>query len=207
MIAVGAYTHARPDGRVFYVGKGTEKRAFNLRRQNKHHTNIVRKYGIENIIVGWVECEDHEEAFELEKHLIATCREIGIKLCNRTDGGDGTRNPCAETRAKIGAAHKGKVMSSATREKIGLAALGRNKGRHISDETRAKIRSANIGKKLSDETRAKMRASAKGKNAGKVRSAETRAKLRSAHLGMKASDKTRAKMSASAKSAWKRRRS
>lgn len=26
----GTYTHARPDGRVFYVGKGTEKRAFSL---------------------------------------------------------------------------------------------------------------------------------------------------------------------------------
>jgi hypothetical protein len=78
----GTYTHARPDGRVFYVGKGTEKRAFSLtpdkRRCNKHHANIVKKYGAENIIVGWVACESEKQALGLEMHLKYTEKNSGL---------------------------------------------------------------------------------------------------------------------------------
>jgi acyl-CoA synthetase (NDP forming) len=57
----------------------------------------------------------------------------------------------AETRAKIGKAHKGKVISDETRAKISLG----NKGKVKSDEHKAKISAANTGKKWSDNIRAK----------------------------------------------------
>lgn len=61
-----------------------------------------------------------------------------------------------EARAKIGAAHRGKVLSSETRAKIGAA----RRGHPVSAETRAKIGAANSialkGKKLSAELRARL---------------------------------------------------
>jgi predicted GIY-YIG superfamily endonuclease len=196
MANVGAYTHAHPDGSVFYVGKGTEKRARLLKGRNQHHANIVRKYGVENIIVGWVECESEEQAFGLEKHLIATCKEIGIKLCNQTDGGEGMSNPSEETRAKLSDARKGKIVGVETRAKISVA----SKGKIISAETRIKMSDARKGKILGAETRAKLSAASKGRK-HPPRSDECRAKLSAAskgkqyHLGHKHSQESIAKMS------------
>lgn len=41
-----AYVHARPDGTVFYVGKGTRQRAFEMSagRRSKHHQRIVTNH-------------------------------------------------------------------------------------------------------------------------------------------------------------------
>lgn len=55
-----------------------------------------------------------------------------------------------ETKAKIGAARKGRKMSDETKAKISAA----NKGNVCSDLTKAKISRANKGKKRSDEFRA-----------------------------------------------------
>mgnify|MGYP001575521473 CR=1 FL=1 len=59
-----------------------------------------------------------------------------------------------ETRAKIGAASKGKTLSFEHRARIGAA----QKGKTLSPEHRAKIRLARIGKTHSPETRANMSA-------------------------------------------------
>jgi hypothetical protein len=85
-----AYTHARPDGRVFYVGKGCGDRAYSfLENRNKHYLNTVRKYGTHGILVGKIPCSSEESALELEKGLIKCFRRMGVALVNQTDGGDG----------------------------------------------------------------------------------------------------------------------
>ena len=85
-----AYLHVRPDGRVFYVGKGLRRRAhdFSPSRRTDYHRNIVKKYGRESIRVIVVPAANEAEAFRLEQVLIAAHREDG-GLANLTDGGEG----------------------------------------------------------------------------------------------------------------------
>ena len=85
------YTHSRPDGSVFYVGKGVEKRAhdFAPSRRTLHHKNVVSKYGRENIKVHVIPCMSETEAFMLERVHIKIARDAGKTLVNLTDGGEG----------------------------------------------------------------------------------------------------------------------
>lgn len=131
------YTHHRPDGTVFYVGKGTEARSRTIRRQNNQHRNIVAKHGAENITITRYRCESEVEAFALEKKLIAQYKALGIELCNRTDGGEGSSG-CVlseDTKAKMAASTVGQKLSAEAREKISRA----GKGRVVSAEARAKL--------------------------------------------------------------------
>lgn len=81
-----AYTHSRPDGSVFYVGKGHGRRAWNFTYgRNPHHRSIIKKHGADNIIVTTYPCESEDSAFDLERVLIA--QHPG--LANMTEGGEG----------------------------------------------------------------------------------------------------------------------
>lgn len=121
----GAYIHARPDGSVFYAGKGTCKRAKNMNR-NGWHNSIVKKYGKNNIIVKFAPCDSEESAFELEEFIIEVLRAEGIELTNMTNGGEGTSGlACTETKkAKLSAAMKGRKLSLDHRAKISEAMRG-----------------------------------------------------------------------------------
>lgn len=173
------YTHSRPDGSVFYVGKGTIKRSMKLSRpENPHHINVVNKYGRKNIIVRTHPCRDEGQAFDLERMMISGYRASGIKLVNMTDGGEGSSGTVvsAETRVKMSVARKGKKASpeaiqaqkdAFTPERRAAMSL-LHKGRRISDETRAAISRAKKGVKkgsFSDEWRANLSASRMGKKA------------------------------------------
>lgn len=157
------YVHTRNDtGEVFYVGKGQGERAFSKGRNNIHWNNIVAKHGrTVHIIAYW---EDETFAFAHEKELIAEFRASGVVIVNQTDGGDGTSGykQSAEHKAKVGAKHKGKIVSIETRAKMALAKVGR-KRRAFSPECRAKLRVAALGKIISPEQRAKISASLRGR--------------------------------------------
>jgi len=112
------YLHrsASGSGEIFYVGKGTGKRAYHQSKRNPHWKNIVRKYGLlVEICATW---ESEEDAFTHEKFLIGVMRNLGIDLVNRTDGGEGSsgavRSP--ETRAKYVHAHRQESTKSLHRE-------------------------------------------------------------------------------------------
>jgi hypothetical protein len=152
------YEHIRKDsGKVFYVGKGKNNRAYHFLNRNKHWTNIFNKTEIcVNFLIKDV-CE--EFAFLIEIERINQLKALGIQLANMTDGGEGMSNPSIETLQKLSKARKGRVTSIETKRKLSLA----NKGRKLSDEHKLKLSLAHKGKPSpwkgkspSEESRLKM---------------------------------------------------
>ena len=95
------YAHHRNDsGALFYVGKGTGKRAWTIRSsgRNPHWQNIVRKHGRTVRIVA--DGLDEELAFLGEVELIDKLRRLGADLTNTTEGGEGATitDPAAKQR-------------------------------------------------------------------------------------------------------------
>jgi hypothetical protein len=63
------YFHKQADTKeVFYIGKGTNKRAWHKTRRNKYWKNIVKLHGYEIEIV--LLCDSDNEAFFYESELI-----------------------------------------------------------------------------------------------------------------------------------------
>jgi hypothetical protein len=80
------YTHSTPDGVVFYVGKGVDKRAFSATdRSYLWYQKREDAGGINIKIVNRFDTE--EEAFLDEIRLIKHYKALGCDLVNRTDGG------------------------------------------------------------------------------------------------------------------------
>lgn len=186
------YIHIRNDiGEVFYVGKGTGRRAFALGR-NPYWNSIVAKHGHTVHIVAYFANET--DAFEHEKEMIAELREAGFNLANMTDGGEGISGLAPEAREKIRAKSIKRMENPAVREHLSRI----NMGHAVSEETRAKIGKAGLGRVPSAEARAKISLANKGKT--KNLSAEAREKIGAARRGKVVSEETRLKMSASGKS-------
>ena len=166
------YEHIRPDtGVVFYVGKGRGDRKDVRRNRNFLWERVVNKAsGFTPVIVA--SSLDEELAFLVEVERIAQLRSLGIKLCNLTDGGEGTagfkgRVISLEHRQKVAEANRKRVHSAETRAKLSRGSIGVNIGRIRSEETRLKISLAKKGQRKgipkSSETRLKMSIAAKGK--------------------------------------------
>lgn len=104
------YLHKRPDGTVFYVGKGVRSRAFDFApsRRTIWHKNIVAKHGRENIGVQLIPCYCEEAALMLERAHIAMWRAQGIELANLTDGGEGSSGYYPNTEAQRAALARGR---------------------------------------------------------------------------------------------------
>lgn len=157
----------------FYVGKGSGYRRINhycpsylKRRSYKAH--IIKAYrarGFEDKHVVLVDGLSEAEAFDLEGAYILL---FGLRLCggllvNQSHGGEGCsghstpRTP--EWRAKISAAHVGKVVSAETRERQRQAKLGKP----LSAEHREKLSKANMGRPTSDTHRRNLSLALKGK--------------------------------------------
>lgn len=84
------YAHYTPYGRLFYIGKGSSiQRSHYLLGRNDYWNKVVSKYGnpIVKILGEW---DLEADALLYEKLLISTFRFLGFKLCNLTDGGEGT---------------------------------------------------------------------------------------------------------------------
>lgn len=85
------YFHLKPDGTIFYVGKGTYYRAHEIApsRRTQHHRNVTAKYGRESIRIEVIWCDSEEAAFKLERTYIALCKMYSLPLVNLTEGGEG----------------------------------------------------------------------------------------------------------------------
>lgn len=197
------YEHWRPDLDLpFYVGKGSGGRFDPNRSRNKHHANIrakLKKLGmcVEVRMVASGLSEDDALSMEIER--ISFWRSRGVKLSNKTSGGDGLKSPTEDVLEKMRASSKKRWSSLAEREKFSA----KTKLQMSDPEVRLKISKSLTGKKASHETRAKMSLSAMGREV----SEEARKKISTAHLGnvygignkshsgLKASDETKRKMS------------
>lgn len=136
------YQHLRKDtGAVFYVGKGTPKRAVTSVGRNQHWKNIVAKaegFSVEIIADGLSE----DDAFKLEAELITAYRSFGLKLANIADGGGGCSGykHSIEMKAYLAASSKGnrsRTGQKSSPEQIAKAVATRDGYRH-SKETRQK---------------------------------------------------------------------
>jgi hypothetical protein len=171
------YLHAKPDGGIFYVGKGRGKRSREfVNARSLHHQNIVAECGAENIGVFEFPCCSEAEAFADERHQIAQLRAEGYQLVNVTSGGQGQsgRSPW----------NKGLPWPLEFRARISASLTGK---KH-SPETIAKRIASNIGRKRSPEACARIAAAKKGHSFGSCvkevkRSAETRRRMAVAKLG------------------------
>lgn len=207
------YVHTRNDtSDVFYVGKGSGRRAYERKGHNKYWDRVSQKHGYTVHISAYFSTES--EAMAHEKRLIAEFRKVGAALCNMTDGGEGisghTHTPASRQKMSLSQKRLCKVISQEQRALI----ASNNRSRTVSDATRAKMSAAhngkgytknNRGKVASDITRAKMSAARKGRatwNKGitmPVRSIEHRTKLSEAMKAYHAKKKSIALIAAQRK--------
>lgn len=166
------YAYLRDNGSPYYIGKGTDRRAW------KPHSGVSVPKDTSRIVI--MENNLTEiGALALERFYI---RWYGRKdldtgiLRNLTDGGEGTsgafrsdewrqnlsksakgRSISEKTRKKMSESKIGRLHDEATKEKIRKANIGKGKTRRpMSDATKEKIRNALTGKSLSNETKQKI---------------------------------------------------
>lgn len=144
------------DYAVAYVGVTKWLRA----RFDRHASNgddsligaAVKECGAQFVLFEVLECGDSERIYAREVELIAKLGTRWPAGYNLAPGGSGGRDPLPRTREKIGAAHRGKIVSAETRAKQAAAKLGRKqlpeliakrtagqKGRPLHPNTRAAI--------------------------------------------------------------------
>ena len=193
-----AYVHCKPDGTVFYVGKGALRRVKNLRERNAYHRRVVDKYGKKNILIGMLECSSEQIAFDLERGLIKCLKRQGVSLANCTDGGEGGSNPRPETRAKLSAAAKERGISAACREATVVA----RKGKPLSDTQRLKVSQGMKGKVFTEEHKRNISAAAKKRGMPSAVTVAAHAKTR----GRVQSLEERARRSQALLESWRRRK-
>lgn len=135
------YLHKKPNGQIFYVGKGTKDRAWDKHNRNQHWKNVVAKYGYDVTI--FLDNISEEKAYSVEEDLIEA---IGLdNLVNIAKGGKGVmtgRKFTKETLNKISKTHKGRKRSKETRKRISESVKGRiahNKGKKMPEKQREKL--------------------------------------------------------------------
>ena len=171
------YEHWRPDKNLcFYVGKGSDRRAWEMAHRNPHHKAVVSKLTSLGLAVDIRIIQSDltsDEAFALEVERIAFYGRDN--LCNMTDGGDGASSPTDETRNKISKANKGKIFSPNHRKKLSKAASKRKIG-PLTENHKQKIGEAGKGRKFTEIHKQRISNSLKGKKCPPV-SDEARKKM------------------------------
>ena len=136
------YAHYTPQGRLFYIGKGSsERRAHYFGGRNNYWNKVVAKYGTPEVqvLAHW---DTEEEALSHEVLLISCFRDMGYELANLTDGGEGTS----------GYKHTEEHRRKNSEYRLGKPAVW-NIGRKHTEETKLKISIAQTGKTASDKQR------------------------------------------------------
>lgn len=146
------YFHARPNGIIFYVGKGKDRRAWDFApsRRTKWHYNIVKKYGKKNIVITILPVKNEQAAFALESKIITTMRNAGKKLINLTNGGEGTSGRKMSEAQKAGLSKgrgKNRILPEGARQRI-LEGLARGRAQKAENKWHESIDGRKHAKKL-----------------------------------------------------------
>ena len=111
------YVLCRPDGRPFYVGKGSRAERGSYRaldheadaknkRELSHKLNLIRSIHNRGESVGYIIDSFHEveaDSLARERQMISLIGRHDLKrgpLTNQTDGGEGTSNPSVESKER-----------------------------------------------------------------------------------------------------------
>lgn len=163
------YEHIRPDtNAIFYVGKGSHRRANSKHRRNKHWNSVVAKAGGFSVRLV-VDDIDEELSFLVEEERIDQLKRLGLKLTNKTNGGEGPSGMrhTDEAKRKIADAQRGEkhwtVNHVYTEEHKAKLRIARSKF-VFTDEVRAKLSEAGKRRFYTDETKAKMSKAKQGHN-------------------------------------------
>lgn len=89
-MAYVTYAHFKPDGTIFYVGKGSIHRAYSKDGRNIIWQRTVKKYGSFSVRI-IKRFEDEQEAFNHEIDLIECLKDFDYPLVNIAKGGFGSR--------------------------------------------------------------------------------------------------------------------
>jgi NUMOD3 motif len=79
--------YKKDNDEVFYVGKGTGRRMYELHNRNKYFNSVYAKYDCDVRI--YKNELTNEESCEMERNRIAELKAIGQAYCNFTEGGTG----------------------------------------------------------------------------------------------------------------------
>ena len=82
------YAHLTPQGKIFYIGKGVDDRAYSFAdRSHDWRRAVKQNKGVQiEILANW---DTEEEAYDHEKLLIDCFTDMKYKLVNKTKGGKG----------------------------------------------------------------------------------------------------------------------
>jgi hypothetical protein len=203
------YEHWRQDrGECFYVGKGYDQRAHDMRRgRNRWHKFITEKLSSLGLVVDVriiAEGLTERAAFDLEVSRIAFWKNDGADLCNITAGGDGPsgRKHTEEWKKAMSEKFTGRVMSAESRAKLSASLMGNKNSLGVkkTPEQIEKTASYWRGRPKSEDHRRKMSESRKGVPTPWLYTPEAKAKSAASRIGKPKSDETRRKMSRHKKS-------
>lgn len=130
-------------GKTSYLKSRLAKHVYNRNQGNTHKNNWIKLLLSENLLPIMEVIEECDETNWEEKEIfwIAKYKEMGNKLTNSTDGGEGATITDENSKKKISEKLKGRKLSKETKRKISEKAIGnkRNVGRKLSQETKDKI--------------------------------------------------------------------
>lgn len=108
------YYHIDPRNRLpKYIGKGSGRRAFQLRRRNTKHLEWIqelKQLGLEPIIEIGNRFEDERVCYKIEKKEIALVTKLGVNLLNISAGGLGWGGRLATQNKQVNARHRKSVI-------------------------------------------------------------------------------------------------
>jgi len=147
-MSFATYAHYRPDGTVFYIGKGSIKRAYSKLGRNVVWKRIVQKYGGFEVKV-LAEWQTEQDAFDHEIVLIDSFRSMGYTLANISAGGLGATGCRHTDEFKKRIAEILKANNPMANPDLRAKQYKKLKETMARPEIRMKISQALSGKKLS----------------------------------------------------------